>query len=384
MKLTIDQSPLSDALGWLATVLPKRPEQPILAGVRLRADEHGLTAQAYNLETSHTAQLGAQIGEPGQAIVSGFLLRGLVSTLSASEPVVLSSDDSELTMIQGRSRYRLGLMPAGDFPALPVMPPTVGTIGLEPLAGMVTSAAHPIEIDSAFEDLRGLRIEAEGSHLTIVGARRQMIAVRDAAWPFDPINALAPLSTIEGALRGFGLGGEAAVITIGLTDGLLGLSGPGAGGTRAVTTRLYALDKPLVWQRLIRAREADEAQAIVPGGELVRALRRAAFLAGEEAAATLTYDPNGWLGIHVIGHANYGDGHDLLDAETEGGEELVLGVNPGWLADAVAALVPDDGPVRLGFAGPRRPITIRPAAASPDDRAVTVLMPRDLSRGISA
>lgn len=383
MRLTIDQEPLDDLLGWVGLALPKRPEHPVMAGIRLITSTETLEAEAYDLETGHTGQLDIQpelmdVDTTLETIVvSGHMLRGLVATLKPG-PVELESTESQLSVSQGRTRYRLGLMRAEDWPGLPDLPPSVGALMAADLLGLLPGVAGPVdESEAAPTDFRGLRVETHDSTLTLVGASRQVVAVRTAGWSGADMSAQVPLRALENALRGFDPNTE---VSIGLSDGLLGLLGWGRYGQRAVTSRLYA-GKPMPWARLLRPAGEDTATATLPAGELVGALRRAALLGGEDASTCLTLLPRSGLGVEVVGTAGTpGDGADELDAITTGTDPallpLVVSVNATYLADSVAALLDDSDDVRLGFAGQRQPITIRPAADPDDDTAVTVLAPR--------
>ncbi len=68
MKIRVDRDVLAEALGWVARALPTRPVVPVLSGLRLDAGT-GLTLSCFDYEVSATAQIEAEVGEPGTVIV---------------------------------------------------------------------------------------------------------------------------------------------------------------------------------------------------------------------------------------------------------------------------------------------------------------------------
>ena len=68
MKIRVDRDVLAEALAWVARALPTRPVVPVLSGLRLEAGT-SLTLSCFDYEVSATAQVEAEIGEPGTVIV---------------------------------------------------------------------------------------------------------------------------------------------------------------------------------------------------------------------------------------------------------------------------------------------------------------------------
>ena len=70
MKFQVDRDALAEALAWVARALPTRPVVPVLSGLRLEAAD-GLTLSCFDYEVSATAQIEAEVAEPGTVIVPG-------------------------------------------------------------------------------------------------------------------------------------------------------------------------------------------------------------------------------------------------------------------------------------------------------------------------
>jgi hypothetical protein len=67
VKVTIDRAELTAVTEWAAQALPSRTPTPILAGIRLAADDGTLTASAFDYDAAATAVCGVE--EPGEVVV---------------------------------------------------------------------------------------------------------------------------------------------------------------------------------------------------------------------------------------------------------------------------------------------------------------------------
>ena len=75
MKVEIDSASLSDAVSWTTRVIDLRPANPILAGLRVQAENGTLQLSAFNYEISARHHIEAGVDEPGTALVPGKLLQ---------------------------------------------------------------------------------------------------------------------------------------------------------------------------------------------------------------------------------------------------------------------------------------------------------------------
>ena len=125
MKFEVDHDTLADAVAWVARALPSRPVVPILSGLRLDAEEDGLTLSCFDYELSATAHLPADVAEPGTALVPGRLLAEITRSLPG-QPAEFRSDGDEVTLTCGSAEFALVSLPTAEYPALPPVPPLGG------------------------------------------------------------------------------------------------------------------------------------------------------------------------------------------------------------------------------------------------------------------
>ena len=139
MKLQVERDPLAEAVAWTARALPARPTAPVLAGMRLQADSE-LTLSTFDYEVSAQATIPVQADEPGTVLVSGRLLAEIVRSLPA-KPVDLTTDGTRTTVKCGSATFTLMLLPAEEYPTLPDMPETTGTVGADIFASAISQVA---------------------------------------------------------------------------------------------------------------------------------------------------------------------------------------------------------------------------------------------------
>ena len=91
MKIRLERDVMAEAVAWAARSLPSRPSVPILAGLMIKADVNGVSMSSFDYETSARVQVGADVIDEGEALVSGRLLADIAKSLP-NRPVDFSSD----------------------------------------------------------------------------------------------------------------------------------------------------------------------------------------------------------------------------------------------------------------------------------------------------
>src|ERR1700761_4047473 len=140
MKFRVERDALADAVTWAARSLATRPTVPVLAGLLLTIDETNLTISGFDLEASTQISVEVNVGTTGQALVSGRLLAEITRSLPP-HPVDVALDGARLTISCAAARFTLPTMPVEDYPRLPDMPATAGTVEGAVFANAVSQAA---------------------------------------------------------------------------------------------------------------------------------------------------------------------------------------------------------------------------------------------------
>ena len=186
MKFRVERDALADAVAWTAKSLPSRPSIPVLAGVMLRVADGNLHVSGFDYEVSSQVTVEVQGDADGSALVSGRLLAEITKALPA-KPVDIAAVGSSLELVCGSARFTLPTMPVEDYPSLPEMPASAGTIDAAAFASAVAQVAVAAGRDETLPMMTGVRIELDRQHAG--DARHRPLpagAARDAVEPRRP------------------------------------------------------------------------------------------------------------------------------------------------------------------------------------------------------
>jgi DNA polymerase-3 subunit beta len=359
MKFRVERDAFADGAAWVARSLPARPPIPVLGGVLLeaRSDDAGeaLVVSGFDYEVSSRVEINASIGEADRALVSGRLLADITKSLPP-HPVDVVIDGARATIVCGNARFSLPTMPVEDYPSLPEMPQLAGSIQPDVFAEAVTQVAVAAGKDDTLPMLTGIRVEINGSNLTMAATDRFRLAVRELQW--EPGDAdietavLVPARTLAEAAKTLA-GKQPVQLALADRDGMLGL----AGNNRRSTTRL--LDAEFPKYRQLLPTEHTSA-AVIDVAPLVEAIKRVSLVADRAAQVRMEFT-EGSLRL-AAGGDDEGSAEEQVPCELEG-EPLTIAFNPSYLLDALAALRTERA--HLSFTTPNRPALVRPV--SPND-----------------
>jgi DNA polymerase-3 subunit beta len=359
MKFRIERDALADAVAWSARSLPARPAAPVLAGLLLDVVDDQLSISGFDYEVSTQATLEVAAGSSGRALVSGRLLADIAKSLPAP-PVEFSSDGSRVTISCGSARFTLPTMPDEDYPRLPDMPTTAGTVSSSMFARAVAQVAVAAGKDDTLPMLTGVRMEIDGERVTLAATDRYRLAVRELTWSpagsGADVQVLVPARTLADAAKSLTGDSEMtiALSTSGAGEGIIGFTGTG----RRTTTRLLDAQFP-PYRTLLPTEFSVTAEVSV--ATLTEAVKRVALVADRGNPVRLDF-ADGGLTLSAGGD-DEGRAEENLEVGYEG-DPLTTAFNPGFLLEGLGAI---EAPVaRLLFTTPTKPAVIRPATAPTD------------------
>ncbi len=355
MKFQVERDQLADAVAWTAKSLPTRPSVPVLAGVLMRASDGQLTVSGFDYEVSSQVTIGVQADSDGAALVSGRLLAEITKALPA-KPVEVAAVGSHLELICGSARFTLPTMPVEDYPTLPTMPETAGVVDGQTFAFAVAQTAIAAGRDETIPMLTGVRMELDGTTLSLLATDRYRAAVRELTWrPKEDgasMQALVPARTLHDTAKTLGpLGGEVTVALSrgGVGEGMIGFTG----GSRRTTSRLLDPDFPK-----IRSLFPDQhnARARLNVAALAEVVKRVSLVADRTTPVRLSFAE----GEVIVEAGGSEDARASEGMECEfTGEPLTVAFNPSYLLDGLSVL--DSQGVLISFTNPMKPAVITPA-----------------------
>jgi DNA polymerase III subunit beta len=359
VKLRVERDVLAEAVTWTARALPSRSPVPVLTGLLLEAESDGvLRLSSFDYEISARIETPAEVLDGGTVLVSGKLLADICRSLPG-RPVDLTTDGSRVSLVCGASRFTLLTMPVEDYPTLPSMPDGSGTVPGDQFSHAVAQVSIAASREDSPPMLAGVRLEIEGSELTLLATDRYRLAMRTLPWrPSSPdlsTVALIRARTLSEVSKALGAGGDVTLALSGAGEN--GLIGFEAGGRRT-TSLLMDGEYPRV--RSLFPAESPTF-AILEVQALIEAVRRVSLVVERHTAVRLSFT-EGALTLEG------GQGEDAQASEaieaTLTGEELSIGFNPQYLLDGLAAL--GTPLVKISLTAANKPAVITGRAATVD------------------
>ncbi|MBR2689576.1 MAG: DNA polymerase III subunit beta [Aquamicrobium sp.] len=120
MRIILERSNLLKSLNHVHRVVERRNTIPILSNVLLMAEGGSLEMKATDLDLEVTEAAPAKVEQSGATTVPAHLLYDIVRKLPDGAEVMLKTDEdgNAMTVISGRSSFRLQCLPQSDFPEL--------------------------------------------------------------------------------------------------------------------------------------------------------------------------------------------------------------------------------------------------------------------------
>ena len=375
MKFRVDRDVLAEAVAWTARSIPNRPGTlPQLSGIKVSAGQHGLSLSGFDYETSAQVTIPADVADDGDVLVSGRLLADIARALP-DKPVDVALDGAKLGVTCGSSRFSLQTMPVEDYPALPEMPEVAGTVAGDLFAAAVTQAVTAAGRDDMLPVLTGVKLEIDGSTLSLLATDRFRLSLRELEWsPVQSdlsVSALVPARVLSDTAKSLAAGSE---LTIALSttsgEGLIGFESEAGGGKRRTTTRLIEGAFPNVRQ-LFPATSEITAQLDVTA--LIDAVKRVSLVAGRNTPIRLGFS-DGMVTLEA-GNGEEAQASESLEAALTG-DDISIGFNPSYLLDGLQVI--GGSHVHVSMTQPARPAafaSLATAEAQPDLAFRYLLMP---------
>ncbi|MFD3933425.1 DNA polymerase III subunit beta [Streptomyces sp. NPDC058614] len=331
MKLTIDTDKLADAAQWALRAVPANPPIPVLAGMRIEADDNTLLLSGFDYYRSARAREDCEVSEPGTLLVGARVFTDLVRGFPKSKPTTLALDGTDLTLTCGTAHISLPTLPLDDYPTLPTIPSASGTVDGAVLAEAAAKVAVAASTDETLANLTGVEFTLSDTTMVLSATDRYAFHVADVPWtpnkgakgkgrnkPRTEGSALIPADVVRDAARILAADGQAELT---ITESLFAVSVPGRWATGSIIDGAlpgYAALFPTEFQAV--ATTGTEA--------LADAIKHVMPLLGKADPIVLDITDSE---ITVrAGTDDKGRGRDQVHADLEG-DPLAIAFNPGLL-----------------------------------------------------
>lgn len=353
MKFTVARDVLAEAVNWTARTVPTRPSIPILAGIRMTAEDGTLALSSFDYEISTRSEVEADIIQEGEVLVSGRLLASITKALP-NQPVECSLEGAKLNVICGTSHFTLASMSVDEYPLLPQIPRVRGSIDAQVLAQAISQVSVAASSDDTIPLLTGVRMEIEDDKITLLGTDRYRLAMREFSWePAQPGISTALLvkaRTLGDVAKSMTSAGRVEIAfdadIESQPNSLIGFTA----NNRRTTSTLMDGDYPPV-RRLFP--EETSIHAVVDRHELLDAVKRVSLVAEQKTSVRLGF-ANDRLVLEA-GQDDNAQASEVVGAKQSGGD-IQTAFNPRYLESGLSVL--DTDYVRFSFTDSAKPAVI--------------------------
>lgn len=361
MEIRLKRTELVAELVPMQGIVERRTTIPVLSHLLLRAADDRLEIAATDLEVSLTSSCEGEVKEEGAIAIQAKKLLEIMRA-GAGEDVTLRIDqEGTLTILVGKSHFKIRGLPAEDFPSLPEIDAGKSIdVPFQTFRNMIGKVAFAISSEESRFQLSGALMKMGEDALTLVATDGHRLALVDSEIQgleedegvLVPRKALQELQRFDGDDLEFRQSEHHLSFTV---------------GRRQLICRILEGTFP-DYERVI-AKDNDKV-ARVEKEKLLGVVQRIALLTGDRARAIkLELDEDGLE--FSAANPDLGEAREALPCESEGGE-LSIGLNPDYLVHWLGAV--ETAKVELQLKDENSQCVAYPIEGD-DQRYVCVIMP---------
>lgn len=178
MELHLNRTEFLAEIAPMQGIVERRTTIPILSHILLRATDERLDLAATDLEVSLTSWCDAEVKEEGAIAIQAKKLLEIVRASAGDDLTLRIDKDSVLTILVGKSVFKIRGLPADEFPTLPSID------GQEPIGipfhtfrNMVTKVFFAISSEESRFQLSGALLQLKDSALAVVATDGHRLAL---------------------------------------------------------------------------------------------------------------------------------------------------------------------------------------------------------------
>ncbi len=374
MNIIIERAALLRSLGHIQSVVERRNTVPVLGNVLLNANGSELSLAATDLDLEIVEEVPAVIKRPGTTTAPAHTLYEIVRKLPDGAQIELDWDTGStlLTLRSGRSQFKLGSLPARDFPQLTGSSFTHKfSLPAADLRSLIDRTRFAISTEETRYYLNGIYIHAGRA---VIGSGPEISVLRAVATDGHRL-ARIELPLPEGAM-----GIPAVIIPRKAVNEIRKLIDEAAAEIEVSLSEnkvRVAFDAIAITSKLIDGTFPDYERVIPVGNDKVMEVQAKPFAAAVDRVATISTEKS--RAVKLVAHNNVvtisatspeaGSATEEIEVRYSG-PPLEIGFNARYLLDIVQQI--ESGDARFIMADAAAPSIIRDMAVV---GALFVLMP---------
>ncbi|KPJ91058.1 MAG: hypothetical protein AMS18_09405 [Gemmatimonas sp. SG8_17] len=354
MKVKITRENFQKGLSAVAATIPTRTTLPVLSNILVETVPDGLRVRGTDLDISVSVQTPAEVEREGAITVPAKKIADIARELPDA-PVALSSDGGRVSLVCGKSKFRLNSLPSDEYPSFPEVPFGKGwSLRGGELQRLSAHTSFAVSSEETRPVLNGVLWQLRGGEMLMVatnGHRLAKMAVKvDAAGGEDDL--IVPPKALQQVEKLFDADDE---LQIARSESHLGF--------RTERTEVYTrlIEGPYPNYEQVLPQDADK-DCVADRAELTAAIRRMAIIASDQThRVRLSFTPEKLaLGVQT---PDLGEAEDELSVQYTG-TPLDIGFNAQYLLEVLRYIDTDE--VKVSLSAPERPAMFKPVGAGDD------------------
>ncbi|MCG8454916.1 MAG: DNA polymerase III subunit beta, partial [Holophagales bacterium] len=165
----------------MQNIVERRTTIPVLSHLLLRAEDDRLNLSATDLEVSLTSYCEGKVAEEGQIAIQAKKLVEIMRASEGDEVTLRMDSDGVLTILVGKSRFKIRGLPAEDFPTLPAVEDDSRIeVPFGTFRAMISKVFFAISSEESRFQLSGALLQVQDDLLTLVATDGHRLALVDA------------------------------------------------------------------------------------------------------------------------------------------------------------------------------------------------------------
>ena len=332
MKVSINQSSLSEVLSVVQKGVSPRSTLPILAGIYMETVGEQVVFQSTDLELSIRCSIPALVEEAGRIVLPGKLISDIVKNLPDAA-VHIQADENGAIIACDQSSFSIKCMDPVDFPLFPsVQEEQSVQMPFEVFSDMAKKVYRVVSKDETRAILTGVLLEIGSGCMRMVATDSYRLAVAESVYEgdvdFSAVIAGSFIADLAGLPR---TGGD---IRLGLAENQIVVS---YGDTTFVNRRIEG-NYPNYRQLLP---SSCETKCTVNRQELLAGIRRASLLGKSGTQIRMSIDtPSNTIQITSTAQ-DIGSTQETVRCQVEG-TDISIGFNSYYVSEGLSAMESDE------------------------------------------
>lgn len=337
MICSIAKDRFNELLYLTSTIVEKRNTMPILANVKITAENDTLKIAATDLEVSLVGEAEAKVKTPGAITVDAKVLHEIIRELPSQEILLTVSKKQRLEIECGQSRFRINATAAEEFPSVAgVELANPVSVEARKFYEMFDKTAFAVSTDETRYNINGVYVETvdgafgpgkAGLRFVATDGHRLAMIDRMADGVSLPQAVIIPRKGIQEIKKV--LEGNEGAAKVGISEGFFTVeSGKVRLGVRLVDGQFPD------YKQVIPQEQTTKVE--VPRTELLAAVKRVSLVTTDKTKAIKCKLTNGTMVISSSSQ-EYGEASETLDV-VQDGEDLTIGFSSRYVIDLLNAM----------------------------------------------